>query len=155
MGVGGVSKGWKGARGGDWGRGEAYVGSGDWVGGLVWFGSGGGVGAGLTRAGFVGVDDFEVGHFWGGGSEVEGAVVEVVVVVVGRNSAVEVGGWLWRGKMEGLERSGEEFLVRAEHGWDFCGFLFLSCGYQGIPWIRLIKYQVPLGSCVRRFDRGA
>jgi len=81
------------------------------------FGSGGGVGAGLTRAGFVGVDDFEVGHFWGGGSEVEGAVV------VGRNSAVEVGGWLWRGKMEGLEGSGEEFLVRAEHEWDFLWLL--------------------------------
>ncbi len=110
--------------GGGEGRGGAYIGSGDWVGGLVWFGSGGGVGAGLTRAGFVGVDDFEVGHFWGGGGEVEGAVVEVeVVVVVGRNSAVEVGGWLWRGKMEGLERSGEEFLVRAEHGWDFLWLL--------------------------------
>jgi len=117
VGVGGVSKG---GRLGE-GRGGAYVGSGDWVGGLVWFGSGGGVGAGLTRAGFVGVDDFEVGHFWGGGSEVEGAVV--VVVVVGWNLAVEVGGWLWRGKMEGLERSGEEFLVRAEHGWDFLWLL--------------------------------
>jgi len=134
VGVGGVSKGWKGARGGDWGRGEAYVGSGDWVGGLVWFGSGGGVGAGLTRAGFVGVDDFEVGHFWGGGSEVEGAVVEVVVVVVGRNSAVEVGGWLWRGKMEGLERSGEEFWYGRNMDGIFVAFysfLVVTRGYLG------------------------
>lgn len=65
------------------------------------------------------MDDLEVGHFWGGGSEVEGTVV----VVVGRKWESE--GGFWRGKMEGLEGSGEDFLGGAEHGWDFL-WLFIS-----------------------------
>lgn len=40
----------------------------------------------------------------------------VVVVVVGRKW--ESDGGYWRGKMEGLEGFGEDFLGGAEHGWD-------------------------------------